>query len=91
MEKIKWSAIITKKGGRLMTSDVLEKQIEALPADALERVSQYVNMLYIQNVQEEAPKSNSNKYGRKFGIAKTVDYWIAPDFNDTPDCFEEYM
>lgn len=74
-----------------MPYDVLEKQIKALPVDALERVSQYINMLYIQSVQEEYPKSASNKYGRKFGIAKTAGYWMAPDFNDTPDCFEEYM
>ena len=46
---------------------------------------------YVSSIIKAKPYAEKKDFGRKFGIAKTENYWIAPDFNATPDCFSEYM
>lgn len=48
---------------------------------------------WLQNAAQSAPKTkiNGKSNPRQFGCGKGIFTYVAPDFDDTPPGFEEYM
>jgi hypothetical protein len=48
---------------------------------------------WLQNATQSAPKTKMNGKAnpRQFGCGKGIFTYVAPDFDDTPPGFEEYM
>ena len=68
-----------------MLYDVLEKKIECLTVEQQQSVFDYVDFLLSKNtgVQKKEHKR------RPGGL--TGEFFMAPDFDETPECFKEYM
>lgn len=68
-----------------MPYDVLEKKIECLTVEQQQSVFDYVDFLLSKNtgVQKKEHKR------RPGGL--TGEFFMAPDFDETPECFKEYM
>ena len=68
-----------------MSYDVLEKKIECLTLEQQQSVFYYVEFLFSKrtNTQKKAQKRTPGGLTGKF--------FMAPDFDETPDCFKEYM
>lgn len=67
----------------------LQKKLDALPQEYLAELENFLDYLQFKSSQKNEEKEN--KFNRTFGIAKTDDYWIAPDFDETPEDFKDYM
>lgn len=72
-----------------MVQDVVEK-IYRLPEDKLEQVEEYIDSLLLEQPAEDSMKEIAEKRMRNFGRMKGQ-IWMAPDFNDTPEDFKDYM
>ena len=67
---------------------VFEKKINLLSQAQQQSVFDYINFLLFQNNASKAKKKSENK--RSPG-GLTGKFWMADDFDETPDCFAEYM
>ena len=74
-----------KVGGTLKPYEVLEKKIECLTAEQQQSVFDYVEFLFSKRTaaQKKAHKRSPGGLTGKFSMA--------PDFDETPDCFKKYM
>ena len=68
-----------------MSYAVLEKKIESLSAAQQQSVFDYVDFLLSKHKQ---PKTHRQK--RQAG-GLTGEFWMSDDFDETPDCFKDYM
>lgn len=66
--------------------------IGRLPEEKIEQVIQYAEFLSFESKSRKAlyPDVNEGEYIRKPGILKRK-MIMAEDFDETPDCFKEYM
>ncbi len=71
-----------------MPIDVLVKEATGLPDKYVDMVVSYIHFLQYQAKTEESAKS-FNK--RELGILADKFHSIADDFDETPDCFREYI
>ena len=71
-----------------MPIDVMVKEATGLPDKYVDMVVNYIRFLQFQAKAEEQ-KQFSNK--RKLGITADKFHSIADDFDETPDCFKEYV
>ena len=71
-----------------MSIDVMVKEATGLPDKYVDMVVNYIRFLQFQAKAEEQ-KQFSNK--RKLGIMADKFHSIADDFDETPDCFKEYV
>ena len=69
----------------LMPYDVLEKKIECLTVEQQQSVFDYVDFLFSKNTSVQK-KEHKRRPG---GL--TGKFFMAPDFDETPECFKEYM
>lgn len=65
----------------------LKNKIDLISPDFLDMLNDYVEYLVFKS-QEKQGKPFPN---RRPGIAKDENFWMSPDFDETPDCFAEYM
>ncbi len=65
-----------------------EKKINLLSQAQQQSVFDYINFLLFQNNVSSTKKKSKNK--RSPG-GLTGKFWMAEDFDETPDCFKEYM
>lgn len=75
----------------------MELTIEVQSSNELQLILQYIRLLPTakvlvgpKNKPKKAPSSEEPSF-RQFGFAKDFITYIAPDFDDTPPGFEEYM
>ena len=79
-----------------MPYEVLENKIKKLPSQAINEVAHYLDyILMVYSLQGEVPFHNEianteQHVLRQPGLLRGK-IKIADDFDDTPDCFEEYM
>ncbi len=71
-----------------MPIDVMVKETTGLPDKYVDMVVNYIRFLQYQ-VKTEESKHSSNK--RELGILADKFHSIADDFDETPDCFKEYV
>lgn len=65
--------------------DYFDKELDKLAVPELTQIFEKVKKLLSQKSQ-----NNSESFSRKLGGLEK-DFYIAPDFDETPDCFKEYM
>lgn len=68
-----------------MPYDVLEKKIECLTAEQQQSVFDYVEFLFSKRT------GSQKKVQKRTPGGLTGKFFMAPDFDETPDCFKEYM
>ncbi len=70
-----------------MPIDVMVKEATGLPDKYVDMVVNYIQFLQYQVKTEEAHSSNK----RELGVLADKFHSIADDFDETPDCFKEYI
>ena len=68
-----------------MPYDVLEKKIECLTVEQQQSVFDYVDFLFSKNTNPQKKTQKRSPGGL------TGKFVMAPDFDETPECFKEYM
>ena len=74
---------------------VLEQKLRLVPESEFDFVSQILDFVLSRNsksekVNVEKKEKSEKKFYRQPGILKG-EIWMADDFDETPDCFAEYM
>ena len=72
-----------------MPIDVLVKKTTGLPDKYVDMVVSYIHFLQYQLKNEEDITQTANK--RKLGILADRFHSMADDFDETPNCFEDYV
>ena len=70
-----------------MPYDVLEKELKALPESYFPTMMDFIMLL---KNHEGSRQSESTPQKRKTGIGKDPNFYMAPDFDETPECFRGY-
>ncbi len=77
-----------------MSYELLEKELKDLPEARIADVIEYIKFLKFKLLQEQN-KANCAVTDRKHPIRKLGilqgKFFMADDFDETPDCFKEYM
>ncbi len=68
-----------------MPYEVLEKKIESLTAEQQQSVFDFVEFLFSKQTIQQKKKQKRTPGGL------TGKFYMSPDFDETPDCFKEYM
>ena len=76
------------KGGKLVSIEMLVKNATGLPDKYVEMAVSYIHFLQSQYQQEEKTEL---KKKRQLGILSPKFHSMAEDFDQTPDCFKEYV
>lgn len=71
-----------------MPIDVMVKETTGLPDKYVDMVVNYIQFLQFQAKAEEETQSSKK---RELGILADRFHSIADDFDETPDCFKEYV
>lgn len=71
-----------------MPIEMLVKNATGLPDKYVEMAVSYIHFLQSQYQQEEKAESQKT---RQLGILSSKFHSIAEDFDQTPDCFREYI
>lgn len=69
-----------------MPLEVLEQKIKKLPDKYLDELSEYVKYLEFKANENQPKKSPRRTLG---GL--TGHFWMADDFDETPECFKDYV
>ena len=74
---------------------VLEQKLRLVPESEFDFVSQILDFVLSRNSKSEKAnvekkEESEKKFYRQPGILKG-EIWMADDFDETPDCFAEYM
>ena len=72
----------------VMVYDVIEKEIKSLPADKLPEVLNFIAFVKYQ-ASIEALSSDKTKKRKTNTLAGGM-FFMAEDFDETPECFKEY-
>ena len=72
-----------------MPIDVIVKEATGLPDKYVNMVVSYIHFLQYQLKTEEEKGRVSGK--RQLGILADKFHYMADDFDETPDCFEDYV
>lgn len=73
-----------------MAIDTLTKEAEGLPEEGLQKVIEYIQFLKY-NMKSSERSSVGTKAIKRTPGGLTGTFVMAEDFDDTPDCFKEYM
>lgn len=69
--------------------EALMKAVEGLSEKDMATVIEFAEFLRDKEKKEE--KQNDGKFRRELGIFKGSLKYMADDFDETPECFKEYM
>ena len=72
-----------------MPYDDLEKKFHSLPAQSFAEVSDFFDYI-LYKFDVKPPETKEKPFERKIG-GYEEGFYMAPDFDETPECFEEYM
>jgi hypothetical protein len=67
-----------------MPTDLLIKEVEGLPQDCVQEVYDFIMFLKFKN-------NIVKKKKRTAGVWKNDKFFMADDFDATPECFKEYV
>ena len=82
------SLFLQKFGGIDMAIDLLNKEAEGLSEEQMSKVVEYIKFLKYTLKQE---KSDSQDGEKRSPGGLTGKFYMSEDFDETPDCFKEYM
>lgn len=69
-----------------MPIEILEQKIKKLPEKYLDELSDYVTYL-----EYKAKNRETNKKPKRTPGGLTGHFWMAEDFDETPECFKDYV
>ncbi len=69
-----------------MAYDILIKEAEALPEEQIQEVIDFILFL---KTKSSGNKTKNKK--RQLGVFKEEPFFMADDFDETPECFKEYV
>ena len=69
--------------------EALLKEVEGLSEEDMTKVIEFVHFLKYSSKNEK--REDTNKPKRVLGSLKGGLKYMAEDFDETPDCFKEYM
>ncbi len=69
-----------------MAFDILIKEAEALPEEQIQEVIDFILFLKTKPSGDKKPNPK-----RTLGVFKEDSFFMADDFDDTPECFKEYI
>ncbi len=69
-----------------MSTEALLKEVEGLSEDTIKEVFDFVLFLKSKNA-----KMDSQMHRRNLGLWATEPFYMSDDFDETPDCFKEYI
>ena len=72
-----------------MPYSVLEQKFHALPEQSFDEVSDFFDYIFYKFTVKK-PKQEEKTFERKIGGYEDG-FYMSPDFDETPDCFKEYM
>lgn len=73
-----------------MTYDLLEKELKDLPEANIADVIEYIQFLKFKQLRDESAIVVRKHPERRLGIFEGK-FVMSEDFDETPDCFKEYM
>ena len=73
-----------------MSYELLEEKLRRIPEKELGFVSQVLDFVLSRSELAEETKHAEKRIRRRPGALKGK-IWMAPDFDETPECFKEYM
>ena len=76
------------KGVLIMAVDVLINEVQGLSEDTIQKVVEYVHFLKYE-LNSHASVNNTKK--RTLGRLEGKMIYMADDFDETPECFKEYL
>jgi hypothetical protein len=80
------SMLYLKQGGiKIMPYEVLEQKISSLTLEQQQSVFDFINFLLYKNQSSKNKKQIRQPGGLEGNL------YMAPDFDETPDCFKDYM
>jgi hypothetical protein len=80
------SMLYLKQGGiKIMPYEVLEQKISSLTQEQQQSVFDFINFLLYKNQSSKNKKQIRQPGGLEGNL------YMAPDFDETPDCFKDYM
>lgn len=68
-----------------MAYDTLIKEAEDLSEDKMQEVIDFILFLKAKSSDKKGKKK------RELGVFKKEDFYMAEDFDETPECFKEYV
>jgi hypothetical protein len=68
-----------------MAYDTLIKEAEDLSEDNMQEVIDFILFLKAKSTDKKVKKK------RKLGVFKKEGFYMAEDFDETPECFKEYV
>lgn len=76
-----------------MAYDTLIREAKDLPEDMIEQVIEFMRFLKYASKKEQTKHSISNDSSFRRSVNPLADEFIsiAEDFDETPDCFKEYI
>lgn len=76
-----------------MIYDTLVQEAKDLPEDMIEQVIDFMRYLKYASANEQAKRSMGNDASFRRSVNPLADDFIAiaEDFDETPECFEEYL
>lgn len=81
------------KGCVFMVYDTLVREAKDLPEDMIEQVIEFMRFLKYASKKEQAEQPISNGIAFHRSVNPLADDFIAiaEDFDETPECFKEYI
>ena len=73
-----------------MTYDLLEEELKDLPEANIADVIEYIQFLKFKQLRDESAIVVRKPPERRLGIFEGK-FVMSEDFDETPDCFKEYM
>lgn len=74
-----------------MAYEAILEEVKDLPEDSQTEVLHFILFLKSKKENEEPKMPSPKKPKRKFDIMAGKLLYMADDFDETPECFEEYM
>lgn len=71
-----------------MAIDLLEKEVAGLPEEKVMQIVEFARFIRMSSVENRKKTPLKN---RKPGLLEGNLIYLADDFDETPECFKEYM
>lgn len=72
-----------------MPIEAIEEKLRSIPESYLPQIMEYLSFIEYKSMQKN-PDSLKEEFYRPTGILKGK-IWMADDFDETPECFKDYM
>ena len=72
-----------------MATNTIMQEMETLPEESRQEVFDFV--LFLKSRLRPVDTAASDTFVRELDVFRTESFFMADDFDETPDCFAEYV